>query len=108
MLTLESGAALLSNAKVYVLAEKYDIKTLKRLAAQKFVAILKGERAKGSFSYGPFFESIKLMYTDLPKSDRMLKNQAVSFAYRTKEFTSMEEFVCYPHTHRCAHTNLGQ
>lgn len=96
MLTSESGAALLSNAKVYVLAEKYDIKPLKRLAAQKYTAILKSGRFNSSFSYGLFFESIKLMYADLPESDRMLKIQAVSFAHKTKELTSMEEFVCYP------------
>ncbi|KAE8446182.1 hypothetical protein EG329_012407 [Mollisiaceae sp. DMI_Dod_QoI] len=61
--------------KVYVLAEKYDIPSLKELATSKFKKAVAPEWNPDSLA-----TSLELMYTELPDSDLMLKKVAIEAA----------------------------
>jgi hypothetical protein len=88
------SSVLLSNALVYVLAEKYNIPTLKRLAAQKYEKVLPQEWDNVSSS---LIKSLSLMYSQTAASDRMLKDIAVGFAHsKAKDLAEKEEFVRLP------------
>jgi hypothetical protein len=85
------ASALLLNTKVYVMAEKYDIRDLKILAANKFEAALPNEWNSHSMT-----TSIKIMYEETPVQDILLKNIALKGAgdhirdlLRRKEFVNL-------------------
>jgi len=61
--------ALLINAQVYTIAEKYNIHSLKNLALRKFDEMLKNCWEDDGFS-----SAIKEIYTSAPETDRGLKN----------------------------------
>ncbi|CZR56333.1 uncharacterized protein PAC_06221 [Phialocephala subalpina] len=70
-----SGETLVTNAKVYVLAEFLDLPALKKTAAEKFASHL----AREGLSPG-FTESLRIMYSETPESDRDLKDLALGYA----------------------------
>ncbi|TVY27059.1 hypothetical protein LHYA1_G004766, partial [Lachnellula hyalina] len=65
---------LLVHAKVYILAEKYDVSALKFIASKKFQLSLKLCGISDSF-----VTSLELMFTQTPENDRLLKDLALGF-----------------------------
>lgn len=76
-------------AKVYIIADKYDVPELKKLAATKFENAVSTDWNTESFSL-----SIELIYESLPDSDRVLKNIAlIATSNHIKELSDRGEFV---------------
>lgn len=76
---------LLLHTKVYIVAEKYDVLSLKELAASKFSAALLREGKTSLFA-----DSLKLLYNKVPESDMFLKDIAMKFAganYKVSNFS---------------------
>lgn len=85
--------ALLSNVLVYILAEKYEIPTLKMLAARKYEKVMPLEWDN---VYGSFIASLSLMYAQTPATDRVLKDIAVAFVHtKAGELAEKEGFVSF-------------
>ena len=68
-------SSLLINAKVYVIADKYDIQPLKQLAETKYKNGLLGHWNSDSF-----VSSLKLLYEETPDNNRALKDFAMNAA----------------------------
>jgi hypothetical protein len=67
--------SLLINAKVYVIADKFDIQPLKQLAETKYK-----EGLPGHWNSASFVSSLKLFYEETPDDDRALKDFAMNAA----------------------------
>lgn len=75
--------------RVFVMAEKYDIPALKTLAKTKFEAAVSTEWNTCALSV-----SLRLMYDELPESDRLLKDVAIqAAASHAKELADRGEFA---------------
>ncbi|KAF8853771.1 hypothetical protein BDZ45DRAFT_657540 [Acephala macrosclerotiorum] len=75
--------------KVYIMAEVYDVPALKELAMYKF------KNAVGTdWNNGTLATCLAMMYTELPESDRLLKDVAIKAALEHfKELVDTGEFV---------------
>ncbi|PQE26683.1 BTB POZ domain protein [Rutstroemia sp. NJR-2017a BBW] len=74
---------------VFVMAEKYDIPALKKLAKTKFKAAVSTEWNTVALSI-----SLRLIYDELPDSDRLLKDVAIqAAASHIKELADRGEFA---------------
>jgi hypothetical protein len=62
----------LTHTKVYILADKYDVPPLKELTTDKFLTAVLDDPKSASFA-----ASLKLMFDQLPESDRLLKDSAI-------------------------------
>jgi len=86
---LSFNAALLVNAKVYIIADKYDLQDLKALAKNKYEEVV-----PENWNSTTFVASLKLLYEDILESDRLLKYVAVETAgEHAKELVDRGEFV---------------
>jgi hypothetical protein len=75
--------------RIFVMAEKYDIPALKILAKTKFEAAVSSDWNTFALS-----DSLRLMYDELPDSDRLLKDIAVeAAASHVKELVDRGDFV---------------
>ncbi|QDS69843.1 hypothetical protein FKW77_000179 [Venturia effusa] len=74
---VQSENKLLSHANVYIAADFYDVPKLKELATTRFQAAL----ALGHVSSTPedLPKALESTYTDIPSSDRALRDAALSF-----------------------------
>ena len=72
---VSTGEELITNAKVYVIADKYDIQPLKELAAQKYENVL-----AEAWNSPYFASSLKILYEQTPASDVRLKKPAIARA----------------------------
>ncbi|TVY90574.1 hypothetical protein LAWI1_G002952 [Lachnellula willkommii] len=70
-----SADALLTNARVFVIADKYDIQGLKQLATKKYETAV-----PNAWNCAEFVGSLKLLYEETLESDRVLKDVAVKTA----------------------------
>ncbi|TVY90573.1 hypothetical protein LAWI1_G002953 [Lachnellula willkommii] len=74
--------SLLVIAKVYILADKYDVAALKDVAVEEFtkkLSALKKPKPE-EWKDKSFPKALKLIYEETPEKDRELKNIAVDFA----------------------------
>ncbi|KAF5974688.1 ARM repeat protein [Fusarium coicis] len=71
------SSAMMFHAKVYQIADKYDIEALKRLAATKYRTSIDAGWEMDSFPV-----AIELAYTTTPPSDRGLRDIAVEVAFK--------------------------
>jgi hypothetical protein len=69
------ASPLLTHAKVYVMAEKYDVPALKALSKEKYEAAV--STAWNDFI---FTKSLKLIYDETPDSDRVMRDIAAKAA----------------------------
>lgn len=85
----ESAMALLLNARIYVIAELYDVPSLKELAKEKYAELVPTE-----WNNPTFVATLKLMYENTPESDRWLKDVAINAAAdNVRELVDCGEFV---------------
>ena len=81
--------ALLTNAKVYVIGDKYNIQPLKELVKRKYAEVVPYEWNDASFA-----ASLQFLYENTPESDRLLKDVAIrTAAQHAKELIDHGEFV---------------
>jgi hypothetical protein len=81
--------SLLINAKVYIIADKYEIQALKDLAAAKYKSVL-----PKTWNSSAFTESSGLVYNNTLDTDRMLRNAIVQEASKhVKILLDRGEFV---------------
>lgn len=83
--------ALLVNAKVYVIAEKYDIPQLKRLARHKYEEVL-----LEAWNSSEFVESLRLIYEGIPeqpKVDELWQVAMKTAGKHAKELLDRGEFL---------------
>ncbi|CAG8953893.1 hypothetical protein HYFRA_00010854 [Hymenoscyphus fraxineus] len=66
--------ALLQNAKLYIMAEKYDVQPLKFMAEQKYTLL-----APSTWNSPAFITSLRLLYKFTPESDSLM-NYAIRIA----------------------------
>lgn len=84
------SASLLVNAKVYIVADKYELDTLKKLASDKFNRFL----PCGIWNSSDFTESARLVYENTMETDRMLRDIIVQTAsINVKALLDRGEFV---------------
>ncbi|CZR69761.1 uncharacterized protein PAC_19661 [Phialocephala subalpina] len=80
---------LITCTRVFIMAEKYDIPDLKNLAKTKFEGAISTEWNTCALSV-----SLRLMYDELPESDRLIKDVAIeAAASHVKELTDRGEFA---------------
>ncbi|TVY20480.1 hypothetical protein LARI1_G001840, partial [Lachnellula arida] len=80
---------LITVVKVYIMADKYDVPALKKLATTKYRDLLQTEWESESFS-----QSLELLFDQTMESDRMLKDVAIAFAGgKAQELMDREDFV---------------
>ena len=81
--------ALVTVVKVYIIADKYDIPTLKKLSTTKYKDLLPSEW-KGEV----FCQSLKLLFDETMENDRMLKDVVIEFAGgKAQELMARDDFV---------------
>ena len=85
----KSKTPLLDHCKVYVLAEKYDVPELKNLAKSKYEKSISNDW-DNDWDDDDFIQSLRLMYDETPKSERDLKDVAITVACHQKE-----RLLCY-------------
>ncbi|TAQ87236.1 hypothetical protein B7494_g4422 [Chlorociboria aeruginascens] len=85
------AGALLINAKVYILAEKYDIQPLKLYSTQKYKSLL-----PGTMSSSCFVESLEMIYDGTPDrvgAQELLREIVINAASeRAKDLLEREDF----------------
>lgn len=87
--TAYDPASLLVNAKVYIIAEKYEIEALKKLACTKY-----GEVLPNTWNTSIFSESASHLYENTVETDRMLRDVIVQGASdNVKNLLDRGEFV---------------
>ena len=64
--------SLITNAKVYIIADKYDVQALKKWAATKYKEVL-----PKSWNNSAFTESARIIYDNTPETDWMLRDVIV-------------------------------
>ncbi|KAF8852305.1 hypothetical protein BDZ45DRAFT_749703 [Acephala macrosclerotiorum] len=80
---------LITCTRAFIMAEKYDIPALKNLAKTKFKEAVSTEWNTCALSV-----SLRLMYDELPESDRLLKDVAIeAAASHVKELIDRGEFA---------------
>jgi hypothetical protein len=67
--------SLITNAKVYIIADKYDVQALKNWAATKYEEVL-----PKSWNNSAFTESARIIYDNTPETDRILRDVIVQGA----------------------------
>ena len=72
---------LVINARVYALAEKYQIKGLKDVAKGKFITELEMD-----WTDKDFFTAIKIVYTTTPSFDRGLRDAVNAVVYNNRNY----------------------
>jgi hypothetical protein len=90
-----SDAALLINAQMFIIADKYDIQRLKQLAKEEYE-----EFVPHTCDSSAFVASLKLIYDETLESDRLLKDIAVNMAGKhMNKLVDREEFrlLCKGH-----------
>ncbi len=81
--------SLLVNAKLYIIAEKYEIQALKELACTKYQQVL-----PETWNTSVFAESARLVYDNTVETDRMLRDIIVEVASNNaKTLLDRGEFV---------------
>jgi hypothetical protein len=81
--------ALLMNAKVYVIAEKYDVGALKTLATKKYKEVL-----PRTWNSPSFIASLALLYDETPDTDCLLREVALNAAgEHAKDLVDRGEFA---------------
>lgn len=84
------SASLVVNAKVYIVADKYELDDLKKLACTKYKQLLPG----GTWNSSDFTESARLVYDNTMETDRMLRDIIVQSAgINVKALLDRGEFV---------------
>ena len=84
-----SAGALLTNTRVFVIADKYDIQGLKQLATKKYKVAV-----PNAWNCTEFFGSLRLLYEETLESDRLLKDVAVKTAGKhVKDLVDRGEFA---------------
>ncbi|TVY40304.1 hypothetical protein LOCC1_G005411 [Lachnellula occidentalis] len=79
----------LLHTKVYVLAEKYDVPALKTLASQHFKTCLPRNVLTNAF-----VESLEIIFTQTPETDRLLKDIALEFVGKNyRRLSNIAEFI---------------
>lgn len=74
------------------MADKYDVPAVMSLVRKRFQDTLLKNWNDGTFL--SFIASLQLMYTELPASDRMLKDEAIPFANQHfKDLMHREDFI---------------
>jgi hypothetical protein len=87
--------SLLINAKTYVIADKYDIRALKEWAVAKYKEVL-----PTTWNSTAFIESARLIYDNVPDSDRMLREVIIRKASENgKVLFDRGEFIDLLQTH---------
>lgn len=87
--TVYDPISLLINAKVYIIAEKYDIQALKELACAKYKEVW-----QKSWNSAHFTESASLVYENTVEEDKMLRDVIVKAASdNIKALLDRGEFV---------------
>jgi hypothetical protein len=87
--------ALLVNAKIYIIADKYDIRALKEWAVAKYKEVL-----PGTWNSTSFIESASLVFENTPESDRMLREVIIRKASENaKALFDRGEFVALLQSH---------
>jgi hypothetical protein len=87
--------SLLVNAKVYVIAEKYDIQALKQWAVVKYKEVL-----LATWNSSSFIESAILVFENTPESDRMLREVIIQKASENaRALFDRNEFVALLESH---------
>ncbi|KAI6749659.1 hypothetical protein HG530_015073 [Fusarium avenaceum] len=81
--TPEDSSSLILNTKVYQIADKYGIKSLKELAAVKF-----GRAAETYRGSDDFLTAITLVYTTTPSTDMGLQNSILVTTFEIYEVIS--------------------
>jgi hypothetical protein len=90
-----SPHSLVINAKVYVIAEKYDIQALKEQAVAKYKEVL-----ATSWNSSAFTESACIIYENTPETDRSLRDVIAHGAgQNAKKLLDRGEFVDLLKTH---------
>ncbi|TVY20479.1 hypothetical protein LARI1_G001841 [Lachnellula arida] len=90
-----SSNAPLTNAQVFVIADKYDIQGLKALAKKKYEEVI-----AESWNCASFIASLKLLYEETLESGRALRDVAAKVAgQHAKELADRGEFaaLCQEH-----------
>ncbi|MCJ1251050.1 hypothetical protein MMC30_008281 [Trapelia coarctata] len=84
-----NSLSLLINAKVYIIADKYEVQALKDLAIAKYVHVL-----PETWNSSAFTESADLVYNNTVETDRMLRDAIVQGASKNiKALLDRGEFV---------------
>ncbi|TVY58984.1 hypothetical protein LCER1_G001220 [Lachnellula cervina] len=80
---------LITVVKVYIIADKYDVPALKKLATTKYKDLLQTAWDSESFS-----QSLELLFDQTMENDRMLKDVAIEFAGgKAQELMERQDFV---------------
>lgn len=84
-----NSLSLLINAKVYIIADKYEVQALKDLAIAKYLHVL-----PETWNSSAFAESADLVYNNTVETDRMLRDAIVQGASKNvKALLDRGEFV---------------
>jgi len=84
-----TNGRLLTNTKIYIIADKFHISGLKLAAKEKYQ-----EAGIAEWNHPSFSESLKLMYENTLPTDRLLKEVAIEVAAKhVKELLDREEFA---------------
>lgn len=87
--------SLLVNAKVYIIAEKYDIQALKQWAVVKYKEVL-----LATWNSSSFIESASLVFENTPESDQMLRKVIIRKASENaRALFDRNEFVALLESH---------
>lgn len=90
-----SASSLLINAKTYIMAEKYNIESLKEWAVNKYKEVL-----PATWNSTSFIESAGLIFENTPASDRMLREVVIRKASENaKALFDRGEFVALLQSH---------
>lgn len=82
-------ASLLINAKVYIIADKYELKALRELACNKYK-----EAVANAWNTSIFSESASLVFDNTVETDRMLRDVIVQVAsHNARALLDRGEFV---------------
>jgi hypothetical protein len=80
---------LITNAKMYILGDKYDIESLKNFAARKY-----GEVVKEPWYNDTFAESVELVYSNIAIDDNTLKSVIINAATsKISQFLMRGDFI---------------
>ncbi|RFU33137.1 hypothetical protein B7463_g3156, partial [Scytalidium lignicola] len=90
-----NSVSLLVNAKIYIIADKYDIQALKEWAVVKYKEVL-----PATWNSNSFIESAILVFENTPESDQMLREVIIRKASENaKTLFDRGEFVALLQSH---------
>ncbi len=71
--TIETQGPILMNARVYAIAEQYDVQPLKARAKDKYEEVV-----RVNWDPSAFLASVELLYRHTPESDRLLRDVIIT------------------------------